>query len=157
MQVQLGQIMDNKIQKDQKPNCHFWRAGSKSRVVLKARHTSPPMKWANHLSLPSGPTHGYAATLCPHKEPTHPSSGSKEENLLLVFALPCCSRGPNKALPRFFIWPLISFYWGPRTVISDTYNACLFDNHWAPTVWRHLLCVHRKGDRHVPCSFELTV
>ena len=31
--LQLGQIMDNKIQKDQKSKCHFWRAVSKSRVL----------------------------------------------------------------------------------------------------------------------------
>ena len=33
MHVQLGQIRDKKIQKDQKPNYHFWKAQSKSRVL----------------------------------------------------------------------------------------------------------------------------
>ena len=33
MSAQLRQIMDNKIQKKKKANCHFWRAESKSRVL----------------------------------------------------------------------------------------------------------------------------
>ena len=33
LHVQLGQIMDKKIQKTKKLNCHFWRARSKSRVL----------------------------------------------------------------------------------------------------------------------------
>ena len=60
MPVPVGQIMDNRIQKDQKRNCHFWRTGSKSRV-LGAKvgyyacplHTIPPKGCANHLSHPS--------------------------------------------------------------------------------------------------------
>ena len=31
--VQVRQILDKKIQKTKKLNCHFWRAGSKSRVL----------------------------------------------------------------------------------------------------------------------------
>ena len=38
MTAQLRQIMNNELQKKKKPkkqkaNCHFWRAGSKSRVL----------------------------------------------------------------------------------------------------------------------------
>ena len=40
MHTQVGQIMD-KIRKDQKPNCHFRRAGSKSRVLhMRPAHTT---------------------------------------------------------------------------------------------------------------------
>ena len=34
--VQLGQIMNNKIQKDQKPNCHFWGARSQKQGTAHA-------------------------------------------------------------------------------------------------------------------------
>ena len=40
-----------------------------------------------------------------------PWGASEQGNLLLVFAPPCCSRGPNEALPEFLVWPLINFYW----------------------------------------------
>ena len=33
VQVRLGQIMDNVIWRDQNPNCHFWRAGGKSKAL----------------------------------------------------------------------------------------------------------------------------
>ena len=41
LHVQLGQIMDKSIKKDQKPNCHFWRARSKNRVLhMPLAHTT---------------------------------------------------------------------------------------------------------------------
>ena len=58
MHAQLGQNYGKKIQRDQKnPNCHFWRAWSKNRVLgAKAGywacplHSTPPEGWAKHLS-----------------------------------------------------------------------------------------------------------
>ena len=37
-----------------------------------------------------------------------PPSASEQGNLLLVFAPPCCSKGPNKALPEFFF---LIYFW----------------------------------------------
>ena len=76
--------------------------------------------WANHPSHASGPTPGHTPTLTPYKEPAHPLLGNEQGNLLLVFVPPCGSRGPNKALPEFLVWPLINFFWlrRPRSLIS---------------------------------------
>ena len=70
MHTQLGQIMDNKIQKDQTYNLHFWRVGGKQGAgdkgwglsMLPALNTTKG--WANHLSHPSSPTSGH--TPYPH-------------------------------------------------------------------------------------------
>ena len=58
--VQLGQIMDKSIQKDQKPNCHFWRARSKNGVLrMPLAHTTtkrvgkPSKAWSLDTPLPS--------------------------------------------------------------------------------------------------------
>jgi hypothetical protein len=59
--VQLGQILDNKIQRDQIPNCHFWRARSKNRVLwmIPALNTTSevgqplqPRLWPNPKTHP---------------------------------------------------------------------------------------------------------
>ena len=39
-----------------------------------------------------------------------PPSGSQQGKLLPVLAPRCCSKGPNKALPEFPVWPLVNFY-----------------------------------------------
>ena len=111
MHAQLGQIMDNKIQRDTKPSCCIWRAGSKSRVLCMPLYSTPPKEWAKHLSHPSSLTPGRTPTLTPYREPVCPSLESEQGNLLLVLAPHWCSRGPNKALPEFLVWPLINFYW----------------------------------------------
>ena len=72
--VQLGQIMDKKIQKDQKPKCHFWRAGSKNRGSGEKAghctcplHTAAPKGRADHLSLPSSLTPGHTPAFTSYK------------------------------------------------------------------------------------------
>ena len=74
---------------------------------------------------------------------------SKQGNLLLVFDLHCCSRGPNKALPEFLVWPLINFYWlrRPKSLVSNTnagwmISVCFCESQrykeiWAKT-WRQV-------------------
>ena len=55
---------------------------------------------------PSGPTPGSAFTLTPPKEPACPPWGvSKQGKLFLVSVLLGYSKGPNKALPEFPMWP----------------------------------------------------
>ena len=67
MHVQLGPIMNAKIQKDQKSNCHFWWGlGSKSRVLCMIPGTAPLRGWADQLSHLSTPT------VTPFKGQTHP-------------------------------------------------------------------------------------
>ena len=123
----LWTIMNNKIQKDQNPNCNSWGARSKNRVLgAKAGycsctlHIAPPRRWADHLSHLSGQTRGPTPTLTPYKEPACPLSQSEQETLFLVFSPSCCSRSPNKALHEFLVWPLINFYLlrRPRTQVG---------------------------------------
>ena len=71
MHVQLGQILDKKIQRDFKkkpkqPNCQFRRTwGAKAEGWEQKRsyegplHTRPPQQWASHLSHPSSMTPGH--------------------------------------------------------------------------------------------------
>ena len=65
-----------------------------------------------------------------------PQRGSKQGSSLFVLT-PCCfSRGFNKALPEFLVWPLINLYWlrWPRT---------LDNNNW--TKWK----AKRKSTKHI--------
>lgn len=56
----------------------------------------------NHLSHLSCLTPGHTPTFTPlGNKLTMPLGVSKQENLLLVFAPPCCSKDPHKALPDF--------------------------------------------------------
>ena len=59
-------------------------------------------------------------TPSPQKEPAYPPSGTRQGNLLLVFAPSCCNRSPSKALPKF-VSPLTNFYSlrSPGTFISN--------------------------------------
>ena len=35
---------------------------------------------------------------------------------------PCGSRGPNKALPEFLVWPLVNFYWSGKAETPGRYQ-----------------------------------
>ena len=106
---QLGQILDKRYKETKKP---FEEPGAKPGYCPCPLHTTPPKGWAKHLSHPSGQTPGHSPTLTPYKgQAHHPHQGAnKQGKLLFVLAPPCCSGGPNKALPEFLVWPLINFY-----------------------------------------------
>ena len=83
--------------------------GAKTGYCTSALHSVPPK------GKPSKPT------LQPHcwtHLPSHhmrnqivpPTSGSRRAKQLLVLSHPCCSRGSNKILSEFLIWPLINCY-----------------------------------------------
>lgn len=63
---------------------------------------APPRGWAEHLSSPLDPL----PPLTPYKEPAHPTSGSKQGNLLLVITPSCSSTNPHKTLSES---PLASY------------------------------------------------
>ena len=119
--LQLGQILDKRYKETKKPNCHFWRVWSKSRGLgAKAGyctcplHTTPPKRWAKHLSHPSGRPLDTPLP-SPHirnklASPPPARGASKRGKPLFVLTPPCCSRGPNNALPEFLVWPLINFF-----------------------------------------------
>ena len=64
--AQLGQILDKKIQKTKKLNCHFWRAASNAGGREQKQGTSNASCTHHHLSHPSGPTPGHTPTLTPY-------------------------------------------------------------------------------------------
>ena len=68
--TQLGHIINDEIQKDQKL--------SGSSALACALCTAPPRGWADRLSEPSSPTPGHSPAPSPHKEPAVPSSGSQQ-------------------------------------------------------------------------------
>ena len=108
-----------------KPNCHFWRARKKSRVLrMPPAHnttkgvgkTPKPPLW------PDPWTHPYPHPISGTSSPAPLREQASKETCYLFLLPPCCSRDSNKALPEFVVWPLISFYWlrRPRTLVSNT-------------------------------------
>ena len=52
-----------------------------------------------------------------------PARGAiKQENLFLVLAPCCCSRGPIKALPEFLVWLQVNFYESGKVKNPDQYQ-----------------------------------
>ena len=79
MHKQLGQIMDNKIQKDQRDPLPLLKSlkqkqgiGGKSTLlsmtIPSSQHTTLPKMWANYLSHQSSPTPGHSPALTPYNE-----------------------------------------------------------------------------------------
>ena len=75
MLVQLGQSMNNKIQKGQNSSATSEVLGAKAGFHAWPLHTAPPRGWADHLSHPSGLTHQSAGTHVPVKPRLNFSSG----------------------------------------------------------------------------------
>ena len=121
-----------KIERDQKTQLLLFKSseqntGSAAKAGYCAcpLHTPPPKGWAKPLSHP--PARPLDTPLpSPHirNKLAPPRGASKQENLLFDLAPRCCSRGPNKALPEFLVWPLINFYClrRQRTLVSNTPN-----------------------------------
>lgn len=107
---------EQKIQKRcKKPNCP-WKSQKKKGVCSEQKQGTAHAP-ANNITQGMGtpPSHsssltpGHIPPLIPFKEWAHPSLGSKQGSLLLVF-FPSC-RNSNKVLSQFLAWPLVKFYW----------------------------------------------
>ena len=74
--VQLGQILEKRNKKTQKPNCQFWRAWSKSRVLCHAPYTQHLLRRGKPCKLPLQPD-PWTPLPSPHirNQLTLPSSG----------------------------------------------------------------------------------
>ena len=125
--------MDNKIHEDQKnqlPLLKSWEQKQGVRRNSRVLHLPPAYNTTKEVSKPpKTPLWSnlwQPPTLTPYKEPTCPQLGEEQGNLLFVLIPHCCSRGHNKALPEFLVWPLISFYRLriPRTLMGNTLKLC---------------------------------
>ena len=128
--LRRGQIINHKIQKGHKPNCHFWGVGGKSRVLCRIpAHTSPRGR-ADHLSPPSGRTPGPASTLTPFKGAACPPRGAARAPVTCSRCL-CCRTSPSQASPELLIWPPIKFYClkSPRTLVGNKSRVRRNPNH----------------------------
>lgn len=111
----MGQIIDNKVQKDQKPSATSEVPGAKKAGYWAWSYYTAPqgVRWTAEATC-SGPTHWSAAT-SPIQEPTHPPMGSEQGHLWLVltslaaavlYVCESLSRAPTlstpwTAIPRF--------------------------------------------------------
>lgn len=92
------------------------------------------------LSHPSSLILGYTPALTLYKKQARrPSSweASKQRTLLFVAPTSSYSRDPNKASPKFLVWPLVNVYWlrRPRTLRGNSSSGGLL----AVEVWPHQL------------------
>ena len=125
MHVQLGQIMDNKVQKDQKSQLPLLRiraqkqgVRSKSRVLRMPAALNTTKGVGRPPKLPLRPDPWTHPLPSPHirnqftPHTPHPPSGREQAREPVGCSRsPRCSRGPSKALPEFLAWPLsISIY-----------------------------------------------
>ena len=104
-----GKFWTKDTKRPKNPTATFEEPGAKAGYCTCPLCTTPPKGWAKHLSHPSGLTSGYTPTLTPYNEQARqrpPQGASKHGNLLFVLTPASFSRGPNKALPEFLVWPL---------------------------------------------------
>ena len=109
--------MDKKIQKDQKTQLPLLKSPEQKQGTVHAPGTQ------HHYRVVVSHPSGHSPTLTLWKEPVHPPNGEQvSKGTCYLFSLPsCCSRGPSKALPEFFVWLLINFYilMRSRTLVSN--------------------------------------
>ena len=106
-----GKLRTRRYKKTKKPNCHFWRAGSKNRVsVAKAGywecplHSTPPKGWTKLLSYPFSSTHRLTSTY-PHSiqgTSLPPPRGASKGNHYLFSLPPAAAGAPVK--PSLNFW-----------------------------------------------------
>ena len=73
-------------------------------------HTAPPRGWADHLSRLSVSSANQPLPSPYLRNQPHPPRRASKGTCFLFLLPSCCSLSPNKDLPEFLIWPLISFY-----------------------------------------------
>ena len=94
MHAQLGQVMDNKIQKDQKlPTATSEELGAKQGIAL-APSTQEHQSAGQTAKPPHQTSPGPAPTLPPYKEPACPPRGGSKGTCYL-FLLPLLQQGPQ--------------------------------------------------------------
>ena len=119
--VQLGLTVDSKIKntrkqnKTKQPTATSEEPGAKAGVGRESRvlclhpalSTTYGVGGSSRLPL----AQALGTVLAPHKDQLAPTVGSEQVRGPVVcswFSL--CSRGPDKDLPEFLVWPFINFY-----------------------------------------------
>ena len=130
--AQLGQILDKRSKETEKPNCHFWRAwsktgcqeqnwvsGTKAEYWACPLHTSLPEGWADHLRHPAVWPPGHTPVLTALQDCFSPPRGAGES--VVCSLSQCCRRSCSEVSPEFIIWPLINSCWSrrPRTLAGN--------------------------------------
>ena len=143
MHAQMG---NNKIKKDQKPNC-ISEVPCKSRVLHVYPEHSTTKEVGRTLKSPLLPDPWTYPYITAYKEPACSSLESKQGHLLLVLFPSCYSMSPSKALPEFLISPLNNFYWlkSPRIQISKTCAKPAFSSSALNALYAPLETHHTWG------------
>ena len=79
----------NPIATFEEPGANAGGSGARAGYYTCPLHTTPPKRWAKHLSHPSGPISGHTPTLTPYKGQARPhlrERASKE--IFCLFSLP---------------------------------------------------------------------
>ena len=108
-----GKLWTIETKRPQKPNCHFWGARRKSKM-LRAKagyfvcppNTKPPKGQGDHLRHPSGTSPLPTLILTPYKEPM---GASQQVNLSLVFTLPSTAGALNRLLSEVDVRKILDF------------------------------------------------
>ena len=130
-----GKLSTTRYKKTKSLNCHFWGAGSQSRV--QHMPPAPPKGRANHLRQPCSLSLGPTPTLIPYKEPALPSLSSRgaARGACSLFSLPPAAVG-GLVRPRLTSSSGLSSMsagWGrPKTLSSVQSLSCvqLFATPW---------------------------
>ena len=101
MHAQLEQIMDHKIQRDQKTWLPLLKNWEQKQGTVHAPALSTTKGMGKPCKPPLQPDPLDTPTLTPFKEPTHSASGRKQGNLLLDFGPPATAGDPIKPCLNF--------------------------------------------------------
>lgn len=110
MNVQLGLTVDNKIKKDRKTKQKTKKNPTAASEEPGEKAGSCACRWAGHLSCPLAQALD-TPTCTPYKDQLAPTLRSEHarEPVVCSWFSPC-SRGPNKDLREFLVWPFTNFY-----------------------------------------------
>ena len=117
----VGWIMNNKTQKDQNATAASEMLRAKVGYSAWSLNTVCLRGWPDHLSHTSSLAHQSTPTLSPHLRDQVTSPLGESKGTCFSFMLQHCSKSCSKALPGFFVWPFIHFYWlrSQRTLMGN--------------------------------------
>ena len=160
--IQLGQILDKSYKNTKKPQnknllpllksqeAGYWV--SRSRVLSKP----PALRTSRGLSKPTKPLSTrpldiFLLSSHVRNQFTLSQWGGKQRSMLLVLTPPYCNLDPDKALPKFLVWPLVNFCW-----LGKTKNPDVLQSVGSQRV-RHDLATERQQQRTLASIKTMTL